>query len=227
MNSIVKKKRENLSEKAYIFLREKIIKGEIKASEIITEQNVAMLLGMSRTPVKKAITRLETENYVKSIDGIGTLVVGLSIQDLSDLYEVRKSIEVLALKTAITNIKKEDIYELFKTLDDLLEKYKNNEKIESFYIADIDEKVHNLIIKNSKNNYVKTLLENIKSQIIRYQYGAYMLTDTGKESTIQHKEIFSHIMKNDFKSAKKALEDHLDWSFGILSKALVGNISIM
>lgn len=223
---IVKQKKNILSEKAYYFLRDKIIHGEIKANEMITEHNIASYLGMSRTPVKKAITLLETENYVKSIDGVGTFVIGISIEDLSDLYEVRKVIESLALKTAINNIKSQDIEIMMQKLDDILFKYDNNEIIESSYIADVDDEVHNLILNNSRNNYIKKLFNNIKSQIIRYQYEAYILTDTGKDSTIQHKEILENIMNRNFELAKKSLENHINWSFNVLSQALSNNISI-
>ena len=67
------KSKQTLSDKAYIYIRDLIISGEVKGGELLTEKSIGEELKMSRTPVKRALTRLEQEGYLKSIDGVGKL----------------------------------------------------------------------------------------------------------------------------------------------------------
>lgn len=209
-----------LSQKAYEFLKEQIVYGKIKDGEIITEKGVGEHLNMSRTPVRKALTQLEIENYVKCIDGVGSIVVGLSIKDLADIYEVRKNIEALALKTSIEKISNEELGKEKEKFIAVLENCDKGISMETNDLTEIDLNFHNIIVKNSQNNYVKTLMHTIHNQIERYQHEAYALTDTVKESARQHLNIIESIEKKDYDEAKKNLMDHIDWSFGVLSNAL-------
>ena len=101
MTRVKLKSRETLSDKAYRFIRNSIISGDVKGGELLTEKSIGEQLNMSRTPVKRALTRLEQEGYLKSVDGVGTIVLELSLKDLSDIYEVRIAIEKIAMRTGV------------------------------------------------------------------------------------------------------------------------------
>lgn len=212
-------KKTTLSEQAYEYIKNEIIAGHLRGDEIITENSIAKLLNMSRTPVKKALTQLEVEDYVKCIDGVGTMVLGLSILDLADIYEVRTSIETLALRTAITRIPKREIDRVRKILLQVLNGYEQNQKFSPEYISQVDAQVHNLLIENTVNNYVKTLMHSIENRIERYRYEAYNITDTGRESTLQHLTILESIEIGNYEKAKENLQKHIQWSFETLSSA--------
>lgn len=220
MHILAKSKKKTLANEAYDYLKEKIIIGEIKPGNIITEKNVGDLLGMSRTPVKNALTKLELENYVKCIPGVGTVVTGLSFKDLKDIYDVRASLECLALKSAIYNINKEDINKLREEFKEGLKKYNEKGKIGPLDITDIDSSFHNLIIKNSQNNYIEKLMDVIANQVSRYQIQAYTLTDTFEESIQQHLKILNSIENNNLDEAEDLLKAHIYWSYSELSKVI-------
>ena len=97
-------KRYSLAEQAYRYLKDQILSGQIRQGDVITEQAIADQLHMSRTPVKNAISRLETENFVTTMNGRGTLVNVLSIADMRDIYSVRCALGELALDTAVKNL---------------------------------------------------------------------------------------------------------------------------
>ncbi|RVU54721.1 GntR family transcriptional regulator [Anaerosphaera multitolerans] len=217
---MIERKRSTLSSKAYDFLKEKIISGDIKDGDLITENRIGELLNMSRTPVRKALTKLETENYVKCIDGVGSIVIGLSTRDLADIYEVRENIEALALKSSIRRISKTKIENLRQELLSVLELYEKGEKVDVSKLIDLDLRFHNIIIDNSQNNYVKIVMGTIQNQIERYQDQAYILTDTGQETTMQHIEILESIEKQDYEVAKEKLVNHINWSFRTISNAM-------
>lgn len=176
---------------------------------------------MSRTPVKRALTRLEQEGYVKSVDGVGNIVRELSVKDLADIYELRIALEKIAIKSSINNISDLEICSLEKDLKDILEKKQNLESISSEYLTRKDEEIHMLILANSTNDYIKGLYSNIKSQIDRYQQEAYTLTDTTVESTEYHLEILDAIKRKNLEETIKILEDHLKWSYDVLVKEFI------
>lgn len=211
--------KSSLSEQAYNYLKEKILSGEIRDGDILTEQSIGDILDMSRTPVKNALIKLENEHFVKSIKGVGTIVIGLSIRDLADIYEVRISLETLALKTSINRIPPRHLKIIKTNLLEIEKKYQENLIIDSMDVLKIDEDFHSLIISNSTNNYVKELIHSLEKRIERYQFEAYALTDTGRESTKHHLEIIKYIEENNYEEAKKSLNNHISWSFGVLNNA--------
>ncbi|WP_085875276.1 GntR family transcriptional regulator [Peptoniphilus vaginalis] len=224
MTSIVKgkyNKKQTLSDKAYFYLRDLIVSGEVKGGELLTEKKIGEKLNMSRTPVKRALTRLEQEGYVKSVDGVGNIVRELSVKDLADIYELRIALEKIAIKSSINNISDLEICSLEKDLKDILEKKQNLESISSEYLTRKDEEIHMLILANSTNDYIKGIYSNIKSQIDRYQKEAYTLTDTTVESTEYHLEILDAIKRKNLEETIKILEDHLKWSYDVLVKEFI------
>lgn len=224
MTSMVKgkyDKKQTLSDKAYFYLRDLIVSGEVKGGELLTEKKIGEKLNMSRTPVKRALTRLEQEGYVKSVDGVGNIVRELSVKDLADIYELRIALEKIAIKSSINNISDLEICSLEKDLKDILEKKQNLESISSEYLTRKDEEIHMLILANSTNDYIKGIYSNIKSQIDRYQQEAYTLTDTTVESTEYHLEILDAIKRKNLEETIKILEDHLKWSYDVLVKEFI------
>ena len=214
-------KKQTLSDKAYFYLRDLIVSGDVKGGELLTEKKIGEKLNMSRTPVKRALTRLEQEGYLKSVDGVGNIVRELSVKDLADIYELRIALEKIAIKSSINNISDMEISKLENDLKDILEKKQNLESISNEYLIRKDEEIHMLILENSTNDYIKGIYSNIKSQIDRYQQEAYTSTDTTVESTEFHLEILDAIKRKNFEETTKILEEHLKWSYEVLVKEFI------
>src|SRR5574344_2068817 len=97
-------------------LREAIISGVLRPGERLMEIQLAEELGVSRTPVREAIRKLELEGFVIMIPRRGTYVANLSIKDINDVYEIRISLDVLAAGLAAERIEPEEIAELNRLL---------------------------------------------------------------------------------------------------------------
>lgn len=220
-SDLIRTEKETLSEVAYRYLKEQIISGVIREGDVITENNIGRALGMSRTPVKKALTQLESENYVRCLDGIGTVVVGLSLSDLRDIYDVRISMELLALKTSIHSIRPAEIAELRGDFQRELEAYRRAGGISDQRIAEIDARFHQLIVDKSNNNYIKNLVRVLAAQIRRYQAVAYSLTDTFEESAGQHLGILQKIEERNLDEARELLRAHIEWSYKELAAVML------
>ena len=208
-SDLIRTEKETLSEVAYRYLKEQIISGVIREGDVITENN------------KKALTQLESENYVRCLDGIGTVVVGLSLSDLRDIYDVRISMELLALKTSIHNIRPAEIAELRGDFQRELEAYRRAGGISDQRIAEIDARFHQLIVDKSNNNYIKNLVRVLAAQIRRYQAVAYSLTDTFEESAGQHLGILQKIEERNLDEARELLRAHIEWSYKELAAVML------
>jgi DNA-binding GntR family transcriptional regulator len=90
--------RQSLVERAYTEIRRRIVDNEYLPAQQVLEQDLASELGVSRTPVREALVRLEHEQFVQIIPRHGMRVVPLSLDDLRDMYEVLTALEVTAVE---------------------------------------------------------------------------------------------------------------------------------
>ncbi|MGN9164359.1 GntR family transcriptional regulator [Tissierellaceae bacterium HCP3S3_D8] len=203
--------RKSLVEEAYYYIWDQICNNNIKPGEPITEISIAKELGISRTPVREAIRMLVSEDILETIDGIGTYVKVLSFKDIKDIFEVRKALEVVAVKTAINIIPESKIDELEDKLKDAMEKFNRGDlKKEEF--GDIDMKVHQLIFDYCSNEYVKAIFRGMSLKIKQYQFISYENMNNSKESISQHLEILKLLRSRELERLIIFLEEHIDWA---------------
>lgn len=146
-------KKLSLAEEAYNYLKEQIISGKIHQGDVITEQSIANELRISRTPVKNAISKLESENFVTTLNGRGTLVNVLSIADMRDIYNVRTVLEVLALETTIHNLSEKMVQQACESFQNALALYKKDKSLVSpEMMYELDNQFHNMIVDYTSNH---------------------------------------------------------------------------
>src|SRR5215510_15874941 len=112
--------RTSFVDKAYREIRRRILDNEYPPAHQVLEQELAADLGMSRTPVREALVRLQNERFVQLIPRHGMRVVPLSLQDLRDMYEVLTSLELTAIeRLARSVLDDQSIGAIEKALDDM------------------------------------------------------------------------------------------------------------
>lgn len=166
----VQKQRTNtLMQLAYNELRESIINNTLQPGDVLSEQQIAQQLNISRTPVREALAILESEGLIEIRRGIGAFVKPLSYKDISNIFEVRRPLETLAVRTAILHITPEDIAAMREKFSDILTRYENHErvKVSEFYQA--DTAFHDLIVERCENPYVQRFMHTINSNVRRMQ----------------------------------------------------------
>lgn len=217
-------KRHSLAEEAYRYLKDQILSGNIRQGDMITEQTVADILHMSRTPVKNALSRLESENFVTTMGGRGTLVNVLSIADMRDIYSVRIALEVLALETAINHLSTKDLEEIRNVFTKSLKDYKKDKmSLSAEEMYQLDNIFHDLFIEHTSNHYIRKLMPSISERIQVGQLQAYIMTDTFETSTLQHLKIIEALEAKDLPEAKRLLQAHLEWSYNVMFEAMIKN----
>ncbi|MGL4606658.1 MAG: GntR family transcriptional regulator [Eubacteriaceae bacterium] len=213
-------KKKSYTDLAYNAIRDLIIREEIKSGDLISENQIAEYLQMSRTPVREAIRRLEAEGILDVKKGLGTFLKSLSFKDIRDIYEVREALEIISAETAINNITTEEANNLKEKFLTLREKYQIDKSISHDKFSELDDTIHNLILDRSENEYIKNLMSMINFNIQRYRMLSFKVSYNLEESTKQHLDLLDSILKRDLNELKYLLSEHIRWSLKILQENL-------
>ena len=207
-----KKRSETHARSVYNTLKEEICTGIIRTDEILSEAKIAARLGVSRTPVREALTALESEGLVEIKRGIGANVKPLSLQDVIHIYELRKVLELLAAQTAVQHITKEELKACRKNFKALL-KYENEPQQQIIKYCQVDWDLHMLIIQRCENPYIGSMMNLLIPNIRRLQVICYRPERCPiSESVNQHLELIDALEGRDIENIRVHLEAHLNWS---------------
>ena len=146
-----------LSTNLYSELQEDILTGKLKAGEKLTEQKICDEYKVSRTPVREALRQLEMDGLIENIPNRGAFVLGLSEQDIEDMYVLRKAYEIQAVRWAIERITEEEINELEETFE-FMEFYTMKNDINK--MLNINTAFHQIIYNATHNRILKQLLSS-------------------------------------------------------------------
>ncbi len=195
----------SLADQVYDRLENDIIQGVYVKGEILTELKLAEQLGVSRTPIREALRRLEQERLITDA-GKGSRVIGISEDDVLDIMNIREHMEGLATYYATLNITKEGLQEL-KHIIDLMDFYYDKWDVEHLRRADDD--FHDAICRLSKRTVIKDTLVPLHRKTRRYRKIA--MEDKARATcTLQeHHEIYDAIAAGDAEKARKLATDHI------------------
>ena len=188
-------------------LRNAILTGELSPGERLMEIKLADKLGVSRTPIREAIRKLELEGLVVNTPRKGAEVANISSEDLRDVLEVRRSLEVLAISLACEKMTDENLELLHENIDAF--KHSINAKATSD-IASVDVTFHDIIYKSTGNNRLIQILNNISEQMYRYRFEYIKNKESWNRLVEEHMNIYEAIKNRDKDSAVKSILLHID-----------------
>lgn len=188
-------------------LRQAILKGELKPGERLMEIQLANRLGVSRTPVREAIRKLELEGLVLMIPRKGAIVAEITIKDLEDVLEVRGVLEILAVQNACQNITEIQLQELKNAGNEFKRALMEEDLVES---VQADIKFHEIIYGATNNHRLLQLLNNLREQM--YRYRMEYLKDKRMHKTLvdEHEAIRKALKKHDPVKAGNAVKVHIE-----------------
>ncbi|HYE67862.1 MAG TPA: GntR family transcriptional regulator, partial [Anaerovoracaceae bacterium] len=159
-------------------------------------------------PVREAFRQLELEGFIETIPNRGAFVVGFSDQDIQDMYELRKSYEVLAVKWAIERITKDE-YEKLEESFEFMEFYTQKKDVEK--MLNINMNFHELIYKASHNRMLYHILSSYQLYIKQSKSPNRDVSSTYLDEILQeHRAIFEAFKSKDTKAGIDAVSRHLD-----------------
>ncbi|MCI8863825.1 MAG: GntR family transcriptional regulator [Lachnospiraceae bacterium] len=188
-------------------LRQAILKGELEPGERLMEIQLADRLGVSRTPIREAIRKLELEGLVLMIPRKGAEVAKISEKNLRDVLEVRRSLEELATELACQRMSPEDLQELEAAQDEFRQAIQEGDFMK---IAESDEHYHDVIYQGTGNTRLVQILNNLQEQM--YRYRLEYIKDTAKHQIllVEHDHIFRALKECRVTEAKAAMREHID-----------------
>lgn len=206
---MAQQKKEKLKEKVYSILKSRILNFDLKPGEKFFETEISEDLGVSRTPIREALNRLEHEGLVKSLPNKGYSVSDLTETEIEELFEIREALEVLALKTAVKNARKEDWMRLEQAIENQsLHQDKGSEKWHSQSFKESHE-FHQEIARISGKETLKQIIDMISEKIYRFQWMNLFLEDRGRQSRNEHLEIITFLKENRLDDAISATQKHI------------------
>lgn len=188
-------------------LRQAILKGELEPGERLMEIQLADRLGVSRTPIREAIRKLELEGLVLMIPRKGAEVAKISEKSLRDVLEVRRSMEELAIELACERMTDEEISTLELAQDAFR---KAVEAGDPMTIAETDEHYHDVIYEGTKNNRLVQIINNLREQMYRYRLEYIKDADKRQILMIEHDHILNAVKNRHVAEAKTAIREHID-----------------
>ena len=188
----------------YNYLYEQIVSYKLKPGDPIIEQDVSSLLGCSRTPVREAIRILTAEGLVRNIPARGAYVLEISLQDIEEIFSLRKMLELGALKEGLLRISDEEI----QNVEAMLAGLDQHSEFDAFFKS--DRLLHDMIVRNSGNKRLMKFLGMINAQVERVRRISALRPQRLLNSKKEHLEIIEAIKARNLERASKFLDEHIE-----------------
>ncbi len=188
-------------------LRQAILTGDLKPGERLMEIHLANKLGVSRTPIREAIRKLELEGLVTMIPRRGAEVAQITEKSMNDVLEVRRSMDALCVELACERISQQELNALEKACDDFAEAVKTKDIRK---IAQADVALHDIIVQATGNRRLVQLINNLSEQMYRYRFEYLKDISRHQSLIIEHRMIYEGILKKNKEEATSAAKLHID-----------------
>ena len=188
-------------------LRQAILKGELEPGERLLEVQLADRLGVSRTPIREAIRKLELEGLVKMVPRKGAEVASISEKSLRDVLEVRRALEELAMTLACQRITGEEVTRLRRANHAFSEAARKKNLID---MTERDVDFHEVIYQATGNQRLVQIINNLREQM--YRYRLEYIKDEAKRAVLtqEHELIIQALASRDLEAGKEAVRRHID-----------------
>lgn len=195
-------------------LRDAMVSGVLEPGERLMEIQLAEEMGVSRTPVREAIRKLELEGFVVMIPRKGAYVAGVSYKDVKDVFEIRATLEGLAAGLAAEKITTEELEQLERVLHYEKEPQTLEEMVES------DTDFHALLYKSSRNERLIQILGNLREQIQRFRTTSLAVPGRLRYAIQEHRAIVDAVARHDVQEAHNLAMAHIENAANIMFEAL-------
>lgn len=200
-------------------LRQGILMGELAPGQRLMEIQLANQLGVSRTPIREAMRKLELEGLVVMIPRKGAQVAKISQKGLHDVLEVRNALENLAMELSCQRITAEELASLRTALDDFKSAV---QKKDIPLLTQRDVALHDIIYAATKNDRLIAMLSNLREQMYRYRM-EYLKNFSSHQSIIEeHEALYEALATHNIEKAKESIHNHIYNQVKTISRSIEG-----
>lgn len=192
----------NLTTLAYNSIKEYILEGRLDEASRLTEEFLSTQLGISKSPIREALNRLETEGLIRIEPRKGAYLPRLSTEEVTNLYDLREALETHVVRTA--GLTPDILHELRQSLKRQRTFLKSNDR--AHYIEE-DVHFHATLAQATANTHLCTVLENVQNQIWLSRRNTYDLSSSTAPDS--HEAIVDALERNERDRAAGAMRDHI------------------
>lgn len=218
-NKTKKIERVFVKDEAYNILEENIVSGKLKPNTRLKINELSENLGISRTPIREAILRLENEGLVMSKANQWTIVAPIFIDSIKNIYPLVYDLEAFCLKDGFDRID-DSFIETLKSINEEIKEYNENKlQIE---VITLDNDFHDHIIALSKNTEVKPILDNLKKKIKRLEIIFYTSKNADELTStyLEHADLIKALEERNLEKSLDCLK--VNWANVLDKKSLAG-----
>ena len=197
----------SLKDRVHQNIKFQIIRGTLKPGTRLLEEKLSKAMNISRAPIREAFNRLEKEGFVTIVPRKGAAVSNITTQMIEDIFEIRETLESLAVKKSLGEISIEKLEKVGEGFKNFINKPANAENCIQ-YLA-LDKKFHDLLSQNCGNKKLIELLANLQEQI-HWLRNISLKRITFAGSVKEHLAIIEALKKNDEELINKVLLQHLE-----------------
>ncbi|HWR30998.1 MAG TPA: GntR family transcriptional regulator [Negativicutes bacterium] len=196
-----------LREVVYETLREAIRNGALTPGERLMEIQLAEELGVSRTPVREAIRKLELERFVVMLPRRGTYVSNLSLKDINEVFEIRAALDGLAAGLAAERITEDELEQMERLLVEIADHIEqhNNQKI-----VEVDEAFHDILYRASRNERLVGIIYNLREQFARFRSVSINYPGRLHNTLEEHRQLVEAIAQRNPEAAQQKAREHIE-----------------
>jgi DNA-binding GntR family transcriptional regulator len=214
MKTIKTIERPALRDQVYDSLKQAIVTLELEPGQRIKDKDLAAEFGVSRTPVREALKRLEDEGLVESLPGSQTRITEIHLEEAKNAFTVVAALHSLAARLAVSMISEQDIQLMEESNSELRNALDKKDVIQA---VAADDQFHAVLLKASRNDEIERALDRIMSKVRRLEFSKFSSVDAGK-SLEEHQAIILACQKKDSGLASSLVEEN--WLS--LGRTLVG-----
>lgn len=202
-------KRGTTTEQIYIKIKQDIVNGAFHSNERLVTEKIAAQYKVSRTPVREALKKLEKDGLIESRSNAGAVIKDIDIDEVSDIYEIRKALEIIAVKKAIS---RGISPEAMKRLKLCCEARKAATSLET--LENCDRDFHMIICRESGSKALIEVMENYMILVSSFSVGPRVMQKRNLSrdfiSNAEHEQILNAIENKDQEKASALLSEHID-----------------
>ena len=194
-------------EMTYEFLKSSVLSGHFNPGERLTEEHLAKRLGVSRTPVREALHKLESEGLIKPLETRGFIVSRDSKDEVEELFELRAILEGYALRIISEKISEEDLKQLGRLVagaEDALRRKRMEEVFK--WNTKFHDTLHGIVVDKKR---LHRLLVNIRKYVLRYRMDTLQYPDGGKRAVDGHRKILLALRLKDPDLCERMMREHI------------------
>ncbi|CAH0168748.1 GntR family transcriptional regulator [Peribacillus simplex] len=209
-NSSQKIKRTSVREEAYMILRDWIVQGILKPGQQLRDKELAEQLGVSRTPIREALLRLEDEGFVETKPSRSTIVSPIQLEGVLNIYSIVWTLEKLAMEQAFDFIEEKHLIEMEAINHEVKKAIDEGNQIVA---VQKDDDFHSIYINLSTNDELKRILLGLKQKLIRMELFYFNQVSDVHFSVDEHDQIIQALRNGNLTMVLKVIEKNWKASY--------------